>query len=198
MSDSIPSSSTSSSSHTTLHTLDPLPSIASSQPSSSKEPHYSLSPSGPHVDPTYHRTPLDPLPAPDPPLSLRDTPGPDLLPHSRPTLASFRAAEGPLVRSGKLRSLWDSLPPLPSLGDGPTQTEKMQLPGQDTMTALSPERADRLRRLYEEELVKRCSEDRPNASLWGGADDLEPDIKRLPGSGITWQSFRWVIFEASD
>jgi len=63
----------------------------------------------------------------------------------------------------------------------------MQLPGQDTYTTLSPERAERLKRLYEEELVKRVGEERPEARLWGGADDLEPEIK---GKGIAWQDFR--------
>jgi len=66
----------------------------------------------------------------------------------------------------------------------------MNLPGQDTLTALSPERADRLRRLYEEELVRRCNESRPEARLWGGADDLEPGEKAIKGKGVAWQDFR--------
>jgi hypothetical protein len=68
----------------------------------------------------------------------------------------------------------------------------MKLPGQDTLTALSPERADRLSRLYEEELVKRCNEKRPDARLWGGADELEPEMRSVKGKGIAWSDFRWA------
>jgi solute carrier family 25 phosphate transporter 23/24/25/41 len=61
------------------------------------------------------------------------------------------------------------------------------------MTTLSPERAERLRVLYQEELVRRCDEKRPEARLWGGADDLEPvegtaTAKRE--KGISWKAFR--------
>jgi solute carrier family 25 phosphate transporter 23/24/25/41 len=66
----------------------------------------------------------------------------------------------------------------------------MKLPGQDTMTALSPERADRLRRLYEEELVRRCNEERPQARLWGGPD--EQGEKNIGGKGVRFEAFRWV------
>ena len=69
----------------------------------------------------------------------------------------------------------------------------MHLPGQDTLTALTPERAERLKRLYEEELVRRCGESRPEARLWGGADDLEPEIKTVKGKGVAWQDFRYVL-----
>ena len=81
----------------------------------------------------------------------------------------------------------------------------MKLPGQDTITALSPERADRLRKLYQEELVRRVREKRPQARLWGGADDIEPEIK---DQGIAWADFRrflwdqerelWEIFQDLD
>lgn len=67
----------------------------------------------------------------------------------------------------------------------------MKLPGQDTRTALSPERAERLRRLYEEELVRSCSAHRPEARLWGGADDIKPGT--ATGKGIAWENFRWVL-----
>lgn len=67
----------------------------------------------------------------------------------------------------------------------------MKLPGQDTMTALSPERADRLRRLYEEELVRRCNEDRPQARLWGGPDNQGE--KWIGGKGVRFEAFRCVF-----
>lgn len=67
----------------------------------------------------------------------------------------------------------------------------MKLPGQDTTTALSPERAERLRKLYEEELVRRVKEKRPEARLWGGADD-QPHIKTTQEKGIAFEDFRWV------
>jgi solute carrier family 25 phosphate transporter 23/24/25/41 len=64
----------------------------------------------------------------------------------------------------------------------------MRLPDQDTLTALSPERAERLRILYQEELVRQCGEKRPDARLWGGSDDLEPvDVRE---KGISWKAFR--------
>lgn len=143
-------------------------------------------------------------------MCLREAPGPDIFSDHRPTLAEFRASEGPAARASKLRALWKSLPALPSIPDGdePTPTKKMQLPGQGTTAALSPERAERLRRLYEEELVKRISEERPDSSLWGGPDDLEPEMKNLKGKGIAWQDFRrflwdkerelWDIFQELD
>ena len=81
----------------------------------------------------------------------------------------------------------------------------MKLPGQDTIAALSPERADRLRKLYQEELVRRVREKRPQARLWGGADDIEPEVK---DKGIAWADFRlflwdqerelWEIFQELD
>ncbi|EIW66204.1 hypothetical protein TREMEDRAFT_21181, partial [Tremella mesenterica DSM 1558] len=85
----------------------------------------------------------------------------------RPTLAQFRASEGPEARAAKLRALWTSLPNLPQLTDGPSALQRMKLPGQDTRTALSPQRAERLKKLYEEELVRRVRENRPNA-FWEG------------------------------
>ena len=123
-------------------------------------------------------------------MSLREAPEPDILPPVRPTLTQFRGSEGPVIRAAKLRALWGSLPSLPDVTEGPTATERMHLPEQDTITALSPERAERLRRLYEEELVRRCSEERPEARLWGGADDLEPEVKTVKGKGIGWRDFR--------
>jgi len=124
-----------------------------------------------------------------PPTTLRESPAPDLIPTSRPTLTQFRQAEGASQRASKLRALWQSLPSLPDLSDdgNPTALQRMRLPGQDTLTALSPERADRLKNLYEEELVRRVREKRPEARLWGGADDLEPDLK---GKGVAWSDFR--------
>lgn len=122
----------------------------------------------------------------------------DVAPPSSPprrptTLADFRAQEGPTIRAAKLRSLWQSLPHLPSVeGDKPTPTQLMRLPGQDTLTVLSPERAERLQTLYQEELVRRVGETRPDALLWGGADDLEPvDTKGgVQTKGISWKAFR--------
>lgn len=137
--------------------------------------------------------PLEPTTLAPPPLSLREPPNADILPAIRPTLSQFRHNEGATLRASKLRSLWDSLPPLPEVSSSePSTTEKMKLPGQDTLTALSPERADRLSRLYEEELVKRCNEKRPDARLWGGADELEPEMRSVKGKGIAWSDFRWV------
>lgn len=119
-------------------------------------------------------------------VSLREPPGEDL---PRPTLNDFRNEEGPAVRAAKLRTLWQSLPRLPPIeGDQPTATARMRLPDQDTLTALSPERAERLRILYQEELVRQCGEKRPDARLWGGSDDLEPvDVRE---KGISWKAFR--------
>lgn len=121
--------------------------------------------------------------------SLREPPGADLYPH-RESLSEFRAHEGSAARAAKLRSLWSSLPKLPNVDPNhPTEAQRMRLPGQDTIAALSPERAERLRTLYREELVKQCDEDRPDAKLWGGADDLEPfELPR--DKGVSWKSFR--------
>lgn len=122
-----------------------------------------------------------------------------MIPPTRPTLVQFRSSEGPSIRAGKLRALWSSLPSLPDVDVSdcdPTPTERMHLPGQDTLTALSPERAERLNRLYGEELVRRCGEYRPEARLWGGADDLEPEVgggvglKTVKGKGVAWHDFR--------
>jgi solute carrier family 25 phosphate transporter 23/24/25/41 len=101
------------------------------------------------------------------------------------------------VRANKLRTLWDSLPSLPDVhGDTPTDLQRMKLPGQDTHTTLSPERADRLRKLYDEELVRRVRQERPQARLWGGADDLLPDNaagrEAAASKGVAWTDFRWV------
>lgn len=140
----------------------------------------------------------------EPPASLRGPPPPDLLfsnnnydndmydnepgPSNYATerarrrkvsLADFRRSEGPQIRSAKLQALWTSLPDdLPAPSNGPTPTSLMHLPGQGTIGTLSPERVERLRRLYEEELSRRiCLEERSSARLWGGADDLpEPNI----------------------
>lgn len=94
----------------------------------------------------------------------------------RLSLAEFRKAEGPAVRSYKLKALWHSLPDnLPAPSSTPTATSLLHLPGQGTAGTLSPERLERLNRLYEEELSNRVSlESRDSARLWGGADDL-PD-----------------------
>ncbi|ORX36264.1 mitochondrial carrier domain-containing protein [Kockovaella imperatae] len=139
-------------------------------------------------------------------ISLREPPSPDIIPASRPTLSQFRTSEGASTRQAKLRSLWESLPTLPALtSDGPTALQRMKLPDQDTITALSPERADRLRQLYQEELVRRVREKRPQARLWGGADDIEPEVRE---KGIAWADFRrflwdqerdlWEIFQDLD
>ena len=129
-------------------------------------------------------------PQPSLPPSLREPPGSDLIPPTRPSLSEFRATEGAEARAAKLKAIWGQLPSLPELGDGPTPSQKMRLPGQDTMTALSPERADRLRQLYKEELVRRVKEKRPQARLWGGADDMEPEVRE---KGLAWSDFRQVL-----
>lgn len=150
----------------------------SAQPSSSKDTYYPLLPNGQGAP------------------SLREPPAEDLLPEHRRSLAEFRTDEGPTKRAAKLRSLWASLPKLPSIQPNETtDAQRMRLPGQDTLAALSPERADRLKTLYSEELVRRCSEDRPEASLWGGADDLEPSDTHdshpaAREKGISWKAFR--------
>ncbi|WVR04148.1 hypothetical protein IAU60_001147 [Kwoniella sp. DSM 27419] len=197
-------SSSSSSSSTSSTSSSTHPFASDSEGSSTSidtereaEPHYPLLPKPPHVDHSLPIHPLEPT-FPVPPMSLREPPGPDIIPPSRPSLAEFRTTEGPSVRAAKLKALWNSIPHLPEVDteDGnPTPTQKMQLPGQDTLTALSPERAERLRRLYEEELVKRCNEKRPEARLWGGADDLEPEVKNLKGKGIAWQDFRRFLWD---
>lgn len=127
--------------------------------------------------------------------SLREGPAPDLL-QNRQTLAEFRQQEGPAVRSAKLRTMWSTLPRLPTVDpDKPTEAQRMRLPGQDTPTALSPERAERLRTLYQEELVKRCGENRPDALLWGGADDLQPGDGEVREKGVSWKAFRRYLWD---
>jgi solute carrier family 25 phosphate transporter 23/24/25/41 len=64
----------------------------------------------------------------------------------------------------------------------------MKLPGQDTMTTLSDERAERLKKLYLEELVRECNDKRPEARLWGGSDDWKPETTK----GVAWEDFRYV------
>jgi solute carrier family 25 phosphate transporter 23/24/25/41 len=178
----------------------------------SEAAHPSFTPCSPSLDIRSSEGRLsDPCPNSHRMPSLRDPPGPDLRPagyhphHPAKSLAAFRQAEGPAVRAAKLRNLWASLPSqLPASSSSPTPTELAKLPGQGTLQALSPERAERLRRLYEEELVKRCEEERPEARLWGGSDDLEP--YGLGGSpptagqptpttkkGIAWKDFRLVF-----
>jgi len=120
--------------------------------------------------------------------TLREPPAPDLLPTTRPTLTQFRQSEGATTRAEKLEALWEALPSLPELSEGPTATKRMKLPGQDTMAALSPERAERLKELYLEELVRECNDKRPLAKLWGGRDDWKPDTTK----GIAWEDFRYV------
>ncbi|WWD16881.1 hypothetical protein CI109_101313 [Kwoniella shandongensis] len=195
-----PSSSSSASSSSSSSSTTPL---------SSQKPHYTLSSQPPHTDPSLPSHPLEPSPLPSAPLSLREPPGPDIFPAHRPSLADFRISEGPSVRAAKLKALWNSLPPsiseitstIASTNDqdtdseGQSPTKRMKLPGQGTLTALSPERAERLRRLYEEELVKRISEKRPEARLWGGADEEEPEHKGLKGKGIAWHDFRRFLWD---
>lgn len=153
-------------------------------------PTYTFSPHDAHTDPLFPVKPDEPSLPLSSTTTLREPPNPDLIPHSRPSLAQFRSAEGPNLRSAKLSALWDELPDLPILQDeGPTATQRMKLPGQDTMTALSPERAERLRKLYEEELVRRCNEKRPSARLWGGPDE-HPQQKNVLGKGIQFEDFR--------
>lgn len=102
---------------------------------------------------------------------------------SRPTLAEFRRSEGPILRAAKLQALWRSLPCLPEPSTSPTPTSLMHLPGQGTIGIMSPERVERLKRLYEEELSRRISlEDREEARLWGGADDLPDPSASTHGS----------------
>ena len=185
------SSRQSSSSSSSYTTLSPPP-----------HPYYPLSHHHPHHPNGPPSNPLEPAILPTLAASLREPPNPDLLPRNRPTLSQFRSNEGASTRAAKLRGLWNALPALPNIEDAdtPTDTQRMKLPGQDTLTALSPERAERLRRLYEEELVKRCNERRPEARLWGGADDLQPEIKNVMGKGVAWEDFRWVaragVFDA--
>lgn len=190
--------SSSSSSSTAGSSADSAPSSSSSSSSSTSQPYYPLLSSQPHNDSNPPNSPIDPSSLA---TTLRDPPNPDIIPASRPTLTQFRQSEGPSARATKLRSLWDSLPDLPHLTDdnGPTATQRMKLPGQDTITALSPERADRLGRLYEEELVRRVRQNRPQARLWGGADDLLPDSngetneeRKGASKGIAWGDFRSV------
>jgi solute carrier family 25 phosphate transporter 23/24/25/41 len=118
--------------------------------------------------------------------SLREPHPPDLRrthADDRPTLAEFRLAEGPKVRAQKLKAFWESLPDLPTLETTPTPTAMTKLPGQGTLSPLSSERAERLQRLYSEELVRRVRCERPEAKLWGGADDLNEPEAGSSGSG---------------
>ena len=150
----------------------------------------------------------------EPPASLRGPPPPDLFlsgtmydneagpsntsaysseraKRRRLSLADFRRSEGPQIRSAKLQALWTSLPDdLPAPSQGPTPTSLMHLPGQGTIGILSPERVERLRRLYEEELSRRISlENRESARLWGGADDLpEPNASAVTTTTTTASS----------
>lgn len=178
------SSSASSSSSSSTHT--PASESSQSEASSSKL-HYTPSL---RDQPSTHQDQdgTDTIDILSRPLTLREPPAPDLLPTSRPTLTQFRQSEGPLVRAGKLESLWEALPTLPEYQEGPTPTKRMQLPGQDTVTALSAERADRLRKLYMEELVKECNDRRPEARLWGGSDDWQPETTK----GVKWEDFRYA------
>lgn len=125
---------------------------------------------------------------------------------SRLTLADFRRSEGPALRSQKLHALWKSLPTLPEPSERPTPTQMVKLPGQDTIGILSPERAERLSRLYLEELSRRVNmQERPEARLWGGADDLtEPEQQQVQqqqqqqkksGKGIAWKDFRKFLWD---
>ncbi|CAK9779431.1 putative calcium-binding mitochondrial carrier SAL1 [Cutaneotrichosporon oleaginosum] len=162
-------------------------------PGPSAPPHHPTQPqpsSAPHGRPHY---PLQPSGEEGEETSLREPPGADLYPH-RGSLADFRAAEGAAARAAKLRSIWAQLPKLPDVDpDHPTEAQRMRLPGQDTLDTLSPERADRLRTLYTEELVKQCGEDRPDARLWGGADDLEP--YEAAQKGVSWKAFRKFLWD---
>lgn len=138
---------------------------------------------------------------------------------SRLTLADFRRSEGPALRAQKLHALWRSLPTLPEPSERPTPTQMVKLPGQDTIGILSPERAERLSRLYLEELSRRVNmQERPEARLWGGADDLtEPEQQqqqqqvqqqqaqqqqaqqqqqqKKSGKGIAWKDFRKFLWD---
>ncbi|WRT65330.1 uncharacterized protein IL334_002273 [Kwoniella shivajii] len=191
------SSSSSSSSASSSSSSSSSSTIPASSSSPEAEPHYPLLHKSPRIDPSLPINPLEPQGFVQP-LSLREPPGPDIIPPIRPTLNEFRLNEGASARSSKLKALWKSLPHLPDVpsdSEQPSPTKSMQLPGQDTLTALSPERADRLRRLYEEELVKACSDERPEARLWGGADDLEPEVKHVKGKGVAWQDFRRFLWD---
>jgi len=88
------------------------------------------------------------------------------------------------------------------------------------LSPLSSERAERLRRLYSEELVRRVQCERPEAKLWGGADDLSepeagpsgsaysstggpesssssasPSSAARKGKGIAWKDFRRFLWD---
>lgn len=151
-------------------------------------PEYSFYQHTSHTDSSMPRHPLEPLSPISSAPTLREPPLPDIIPPSRPTLAQFRASEGPSTRAAKLHALWEALPDLPKVGEGPSALQKMKLPGQDTMTALSPERIERLGKLYEEELVRRVNEERPSASLWGGPD--EASIEDILDKGVEFADFR--------
>jgi hypothetical protein len=134
----------------------------------------------------------------------------------RISLAEFRKKEGPAIRSAKLQAFWTSLPDrLPAPSRGPTPTSLMHLPGQGTIGTLSPERVERLRRLYEEELSRRISlEERAHAELWGGADDLpepatavinhrdhnvnNPMGMMAVGKVIKWKDFRKFLWDQEE
>ena len=137
---------------------------------------------------------------------------PSMASTSRLTLADFRRSEGPALRAQKLHALWRSLPTLPEPSERPTPTQMVKLPGQDTIGILSPERAERLSRLYLEELSRRVNmQERPEARLWGGADDLtEPEQQqqqqqaqqqqqqqqqKKSGKGIAWKDFRKFLWD---
>ena len=149
----------------------------------------------PQPEASSSKTPLSSTPnastpsmdSPSRATTLREPPSPDL-PIIRQSLTQFRQSEGASTRAGKLEALWEALPSLPELTEGPTATKRMKLPGQDTMAALSPERAERLKELYLEELVRECNDKRPTAKLWGGRDDWKPDTTK----GIAWEDFRYV------
>jgi solute carrier family 25 phosphate transporter 23/24/25/41 len=107
----------------------------------------------------------------------------------------------------------------PAPSPGPTPTSLMHLPGQGTIGTLSPERVERLRRLYEEELSRRISlEERESARLWGGADDLpDPNASAVATTssssssstssissvnaakkGIKWKDFRRFLWDQEE
>ena len=152
------------------------------------------------------------------PSSLGLPPSSDKAKQRRISLTEFRRSEGPSIRSAKLQALWTSLPDrLPAPSRGPTPTSLMHLPGQGSIGILSPERVERLRRLYEEELSRRISlEERDTARLWGGADDLpEPttSVTATPtnhanfqvnspvnadGKVIKWKDFRKFLWDQEE
>jgi solute carrier family 25 phosphate transporter 23/24/25/41 len=88
------------------------------------------------------------------------------IPH---TLEDFRSLEGRAERKTRLRELWDRLPQ-PQYHGAKQEALAKTLP----MTGLTPEAAEKLKEMYDEELLGRC----------GGATAEDPGSHR-----IGWRAF---------